>query len=105
VLFFEQLFEMARESKPSIIFIDEIDSLTRCVICFLFVHVRWANGVYLIACFSSRKEGDNDASTRMKTEFLAQMDGMKVSTFLRLYSYPWDWCTSSKVLVITWMEF
>ena len=48
----KQLFEMAREKKPAIIFIDEIDSLC-----------------------GSRTEGQNDSSRRVLTEFLVQMQG------------------------------
>ena len=49
----KNLFELARENKPSIIFIDEVDSLC-----------------------SSRSENESESARRIKTEFLVQMQGM-----------------------------
>lgn len=46
----KQMFEMAREAKPSIVFIDEIDSLC-----------------------TARSEGESESSRRIKTEFLVQV--------------------------------
>jgi len=51
------LFQVARSLQPSIIFIDEIDSLLR-----------------------SRREGENDASRRLLNEFLLQFDGVSTSS-------------------------
>jgi vacuolar protein-sorting-associated protein 4 len=63
---------MAREAKPSIIFIDEIDSLcTARQFCFLSFCVMVVN--YRIP---RRSEGESDSSRRIKTEFLVQMDGV-----------------------------
>eukprot|EP01047_Picozoa_sp_COSAG01_P020379 COSAG01_NODE_1159_length_11469_cov_15.000352_2_plen_304_part_00 len=47
------LFEIARENKPAIVFVDEIDSLC-----------------------TARGDGESESARQIKTEFLVQMDGV-----------------------------
>jgi len=67
----KNLFELAREKQPSIIFIDEIDSLC-----------------------SARKEGDHETMRRVKTEILVQMQGVgsnnKGVLVLGATNLPWE---------------
>jgi hypothetical protein len=55
------MFAMALERQPSIIFMDEVDSL-----------------------LSSRSSGEHDAARRLKTEFLVQFDGVGSSSEARV---------------------
>jgi vacuolar protein-sorting-associated protein 4 len=64
------LFQLAKEKEPSIIFIDEIDSMV-----------------------SARGDGDDESSKKVKTEFLVQMQGVggKEGKILVLgaTNFPW----------------
>lgn len=66
----KSLFHMAHEKAPSIIFIDEIDSLA-----------------------GARSEGENESSRRVKTEFMVQMQGVGNNTsgvlVLGATNLPW----------------
>jgi spastin len=70
----QALFEIAREKQPSVIFFDEIDSL-----------------------MSARKEGEHEASRRLKTEFMTQVDGAATSSeagdrllIMAATNIPWE---------------
>lgn len=62
---------MARQNKPAIIFIDEIDSLC-----------------------GTRNEGENETARRIKTEFLVQMQGVGSDNegvlILGATNVPWE---------------
>jgi len=64
------LFQLSRESKPAIIFIDEVDSLC-----------------------SSRSDSESESARRIKTEFLVQMNGVGKDTdgvlVLAATNMPW----------------
>jgi SpoVK/Ycf46/Vps4 family AAA+-type ATPase len=55
------LFAVARVHQPSVIFVDEIDSL-----------------------LTQRTDGENEASRRIKTEFLVQWDGCSTDSSDRI---------------------
>ena len=66
----KELFSLAREKSPCIIFVDEVDSLC-----------------------GARSEGESESSRRIKTEFLVQMQGVGHSNegvlILGATNVPW----------------
>ena len=71
------LFELARQQKPSIIFIDEVDSLC-----------------------SSRSDNESESARRVKTEFLVQMQGVSTTDMdgiLVLGATNIPWCLDSAI--------
>jgi len=73
----QQLFEVARESRPAIIFIDEIDSIA-----------------------AARGEGKHESTTRMLTQLLVEIDGVGKDTeglmVLGATNCPWDLDTAMR---------
>jgi len=68
----QRLYELAKEKQPSIIFIDEVDSLTQ-----------------------SRGDGENDAMRRVKTQLLTSMEGISSNKEDRVVTIgatnvPWE---------------
>jgi len=61
------LFEMALENKPAIVFIDEVDSLT-----------------------SARSDNESESGRRIKTEFLIQMNSCDGVLILGATNMPWS---------------
>jgi len=72
----KNLFELARTHKPSIIFIDEVDSLC-----------------------SSRSDNESESARRVKTEFLVQMQGVgnDNDNVLVLGATNIPWCLDSAI--------
>jgi len=72
----KNLFELARTNKPSIIFIDEVDSLC-----------------------SARSDTESESARRVKTEFLVQMQGVgkDIDGVLVLGATNIPWCLDSAI--------
>ncbi len=70
------LFDLARTHKPSIIFIDEVDSLC-----------------------SSRSDNESESARRVKTEFLVQMQGVgnDMDSILVLGATNIPWCLDAAI--------
>lgn len=74
-----QLFQLARENAPSIVFIDEVGTLAVCVYVGDCIYSAVCTSLYktqIDALCSQRGEGESEAARRIKTEFLVQMQGV-----------------------------
>lgn len=72
----KSLFELAKKKAPSIVFVDEVDSLC-----------------------SSRSDSESESARRIKTEFLVNMDGVKPDegNVLILGATNIPWCLDSAI--------
>lgn len=82
----KNLFEMARQQRPSIIFIDEVDSLC-----------------------GSRSDTESESAKRIKTEFLVQMQVSPLLTvifnLMTMYVYTCRLPTSYNLVILPFLLF
>lgn len=80
------LFALAVHHQPSVVFIDEVDSLLTQS-RFTGLQLLSAAGIIYLTCHPEGSSEESEASRRIKTEFLVQLDGAST-------------CTDARVIVI-----